>query len=90
MKFDDFTATQILSEIKFWPVQTVQNVIFGHFRDCELGILVNLGLESYSNLLKSKFRTSKIARNDIFGPFEFTKIRFPVTSEHELNDQIST
>ena len=38
--------------------------------------LVNLGLESCSNLLKSNFRTSKIAKNDVFGPFEITKFDF--------------
>ena len=36
--------------------------------------LVNLGLESCSNLLKSRFRISKTGKNDIFGPFEFAKI----------------
>ena len=48
-------------------------VIYGKFRNCELGF-VNLGLESGSNLQKSKSKTSKIAINDIFGPFECTKI----------------
>ena len=33
-----------------------KNVIFGNFRDSELGILVNLGLESCSNLLKIKIQ----------------------------------
>ena len=42
------------------------------------GFLVNLGLESCSNLLKSKFRASEIAKNDNFGhvnspKFDFTK-----------------
>ena len=55
--------------------------IYSNFRDTELWILVNLGLESCSNLQKSKFRTSKIGKNNIFGPFEFAKIRFHVTSE---------
>ena len=32
-------------------------------------------------LLKSKFRTSKIVKNDIFGPFEFAKMWFHVKSE---------
>ena len=36
LKFDDFTASPILHKIKFWQIQTVQNVIFGNFRDCEL------------------------------------------------------
>ena len=35
---------------------------------------VNFGLENCSTLLKSKLRTSEIAKNDIFGLFEFTKI----------------
>ena len=43
--------------------------------------LVILGLESCSNLLKSKFRTSKIAKNDNFGPFECTKMWFHEKSE---------
>ena len=43
--------------------------------------LLNLGLDSCSNLLKSRFRTSKIGKYDIFGPFEFTKIWFHVKSE---------
>ena len=30
---------------------------------------------------KSKFRTSEIAKNDIFGPSEFAKIGFHVKSE---------
>ena len=29
----------------------------------------------------SKFRVSNIAKNDIFGPFEYTKIRFHVKSK---------
>ena len=67
-----------------------QNVIFGDFRDCELSIMVKFGLEGGSNLLKLKFRTSKIAKNDILGPFECTKISFHVKSERGLNYQIST
>ena len=55
-----------------------KNVIFGKFRDSELWILVNLGLECCSNLLKSKFRTSTIVKINIFGSFEFTKIWFHV------------
>ena len=58
-----------------------KNVIFGNFRNCELWILVNFLLESCSNLLKVKFRTFIIAKNDIFGPLEFAKIWFHVESE---------
>ena len=36
--------------------------------------LVNLRLASYSNLQKSKFRTSKIVKINIFGLFEFPKM----------------
>ena len=79
--FDNLTITQILREIQFCQIQKSINVIFGNFRDSELWIWVNLGLESCSNLLKSKFRTSKIAMNDFFGLFEFAKIGFHVKSE---------
>ena len=47
--------------------------------------LVNLGLECCLNLLNSKLRTSEIAKNDIFGPFEFAKIEFHVKSELKLH-----
>ena len=81
------------SEVKAWPCRNLilllpfrlnvklklsKNVIFGNFWDSEIWILVNLGLESCSNLLNSKFRTSKIVKINIFGPFEFTKIWFHV------------
>ena len=49
--------------------------------DSEIWILVKLGLESCSKLLKSKFRTFKIAKNDIFGPFEFANIWFHIKLE---------
>ena len=65
----------------FGAFKRSKNVIFGNFWDSELWILVNLGLESCSNLLKSKFRTSKIVKINIFGPFVFTKIGFHVKSE---------
>ena len=38
--------------------------------------LVNLGLDSYSNVLKTNLRTSEITKSDIFGPFQFAKIWF--------------
>ena len=65
----------------FGKFKRSKNVIFGNSRPSELWNLVNLGLESCSNLLKSKFRTYKIGRNDIFGLFEFAKIGFHVKSE---------
>ena len=42
-----------------------KNVILGNFGHSELRILKNLGPENCSNLLKSKFRTSKIGKNNI-------------------------
>ena len=54
MKFDHFTGTQILREIQFGKFKQSGNVIFVNFRDSELWILVNLGLESCSNLLKTQ------------------------------------
>ena len=44
--------------------------------DSEIWILGNFGLEICSNLLKSKFRASKIAKNDISGLFEIAKTWF--------------
>ena len=47
-------------------------------------------MRNRSKLLKSNFRTSKGAKNDIFVPFEFTKIWFHVKSEWLQNDQSPT
>ena len=72
----------------FGDFKRSKNVIFGNFRDSEFWIWLNLGLESCSNLLKSKFKVSEIAKNDIFGPFESSKIGFRVKSEWRYYDQI--
>ena len=56
---------QFYVKLNFGEYKRSKNVIFGKFRASGLWILVNLVLESCSNLLKSKFRTSKIAKNDI-------------------------
>ena len=57
LKFDHFTATQILREIKFWQIQTVQKCSFLEILETLLfEFLVNLGLESCSNLLKIKIQ----------------------------------
>ena len=70
----------ILYLLRFWvksnfgEFKRSKNVIFGNFGDFELWILVNLGLENCYNLLKYKFRTSKIAKIDISGLFEFPKM----------------
>ena len=76
-------------ESNFGEFEQSKNAIFGNFRDSRLWILVNLGLESWFNLLKSKFRTSKIASNDNFGLFEIPKTVFHVKSEWRCNDQIA-
>ena len=65
----------------FGEFKSSKNVIFGNFRDSELWILENLGLESCWNLLNSNFWTSKIVKIIILGSFEFTKIWFHVKSE---------
>ena len=76
VEIDYFTATQILAnsnspKMSFLAISETLKFEF----------LANLGFESCSNSLKSKFRTSKIAKNYIFGLFEITKIGFHVNSE---------
>ena len=58
----------------FCEFKLSKDVIFGNFRDSELWILSNLGLESHSNLLKIKIQKSKIAKSDRFNTpkFDFT------------------
>ena len=72
----DFTWNQILANSKSPKMSFLAFLN----RDSELWNLANLALENCSNLLKSKFRTSKIVKNDIFGPFEFAKIWFHAKS----------
>ena len=64
----------------FGEFKRSKNVIYSNFRDAE----------SCSDLLKLKFRTSRISKNNIFGPFEFAKMWFHVKSERQKNYQIST
>ena len=77
----------ILSTLRFYvksnfgKLKRSKNVIFANFTDSELLNLVNLGHESGSNLLKSNFRTSRIAKIDIFWPLECTQIGFHIKSE---------
>ena len=58
-----------------------KNVILANLKTLNFEFLVHLGLESCSNVLKSKLKTSKIAKNYIFGPFELAKMTFL----HRLN-----
>ena len=67
-----------------------KNVIFGNFRGSEKlfkKIWANFKSRIYKNL---NFWISNIAKNDIFGPFEFAKTWFHVNSEWLYNYQIST
>ena len=71
-----FPPLRFYVKSNFSKFKQSKNVTFGNFRDFALWILVNLVLESCS-----KFRVSKFAKNDIFGPLEFVKIWFHVKSE---------
>ena len=61
---------QFYVKSNFGKFKRSKNVIFGNFRDSEVW-----------NLLKIKIQKSKIAKNDIFEPFEYAKISFHVKSE---------
>ena len=63
VKFDNFTATQILLEIKFWKIQTVHNVIFGNFRHSELWKLVRL-LKYTKNQNSEHLKLAKVSFMD--------------------------
>ena len=65
----------------FGEFKRSKNVIFDNFRDSELRILVNFGLESCSKSIKIKIQNLKNCQNDIFGPFDFAKIWSHVKSE---------
>ena len=90
-KFDHFTATLILHEIKFWCIQMVQKCHFWQIQEVLnfdfLEIWATFKAQIYQN---SKFWVSEIAKNDIFRPFECTKIWFHVKLEWRFNYQILT
>ena len=65
----------------FGEFKQSKNVIFDNFRDFELWILVNLGLERCSHLLKIKIQNLWNCQNNIFGLFEFAKTWFHAKSE---------
>ena len=90
VEFDHFTATPILHEIQFWQIQTVQICHFCNSRGSEFWFLVNLTIFHVPNLPNSKFWVSKIARNDIFGPFEFVKIGFHVKLECQQSQALTS
>ena len=72
-KFDHFTATLILCETKFMANSNVPKILI-------LTILkvLNFDFSKFVQLssTKPKFKVSQIAKNDIFGPFEFAKLYF--------------
>ena len=80
LRLDCWILVVILSPLRFYVKSNFDE--FNRSKDANFNFefLVNLGLESCSNLLKSKFRTSRIVKINIFGPLEFTKIRFHVKS----------
>ena len=57
LKFDHFTATQILREIKFWWIHTVPRCYFCQFQRIWILILVYLGSFQVLNLPKFKFQS---------------------------------
>ena len=56
LKFDHFTATQIVREIKFWQIQTVQKCHFWHFQRVWNLKLGKFGTKSCKKLLKIKIQ----------------------------------
>ena len=54
LKFDNFTATPILCEIKFLQIRMVQKCYFGNFEGSEFWFLVNLSNFQDPNLLKNQ------------------------------------
>ena len=60
----------------FGKLKKSKKVIFGNFRDTETWNLVNLLIESCSILLKSKFRTSYIAKITFSGRLNSPKFDF--------------
>ena len=72
---------QFYVKSSFGEFRRSKNVIFDNFRGSEFWFLVNLSNFQVPNLPNSKFRVSKIAKNNIFGLFEFAKTWFHVKSE---------
>ena len=61
---------------QFWLHLNIKKCLFYNCRDFEIWILVDLGLDNCSNSLKSKFRTSNIAKNDNFWTSKTLEIDF--------------
>ena len=86
------TMLQKLSkcEVKVWlcwnliilpPLRCYMKSHFGEFKCSKNVVFGNLRGFKYQIYQILKFRVTKIAKNDIFGLFEFAKIRFYVKSE---------
>ena len=56
LEFDNLNVTQILREIQFWWIQTVQNVNFGNFRYSELWIFGKFGTWKMLKFTKIKIQ----------------------------------
>ena len=77
----NFIGHPIFREIKFGKICIAKIAFFTILETLKFGLWKIWDLKKCSNLLKSKFRTSKIAKNDNFWPLEVAKIWFHVKSE---------
>ena len=80
LDFVEFWSFYLHSDFPWNPILANSNgpkmSFLASWETLNFAFLVNLGLESCSNLLKSKLRTSKIVKSNIFGQFEFAKLDF--------------
>ena len=74
-------ALRFYVKSKFGKFKWSKSVILANFRGSEFWFLVNLSSFKSQIYRISKFIGSKIAKNYIFGPFEFAYIWFHVKSE---------
>ena len=68
-------------KLHFGEFKQSNNVNFDNFRGCEFWFESIWASFKSQNYHDSKFRVSKIAENDIFELFEYTKIWFHIKSE---------
>ena len=88
LKFDHCTSTQILREIQFWQIQTVQKCLFGNFRDSKFGFFSKL--EQLSSIKFTKIQSSeflKLWKLQVFR-FKFCQNYFLLKIEGQMNSCI--
>ena len=85
LKFDHFIVTPILREIKCWRIQMVHNCFFLPILEVLNFDLWYMYLSNFQgpNLQNFKVQSVQNCQNDIFGPFEFSKIGFHLESDSE-------